>query len=82
MGREIAAFADATGLMPTSEAAADATVAYRKGAFGRAFFESARAFAVLRPETPGYPMISSAFERALKEARADSKKARPKAPLR
>jgi multiple sugar transport system substrate-binding protein len=67
--QEIAAFADATGLMPTSEAAADATLAYRKGAFGRTFFESARAFAVLRPETPGYPMISSAFERALKEAR-------------
>lgn len=67
--QEIAAFADATGLMPTNEAAADATAAYRKGAFGRAFFEFAREFAVLRPETPGYPMISSAFERALKEAR-------------
>ncbi len=67
--QEIAAFADATGLMPTSEAAADATLSYRKGAFGRTFFESARAFAVVRPETPGYPMISSAFERAMKEAR-------------
>ena len=66
---EIAAFADATGLMPTSEAAADATVLYRKGAFGREFFEFARAFAVVRPETPGYPMISSSFERAMKEAR-------------
>ena len=66
---EIAAFADATGLMPTSEAAANATLLYRPGAFGRSFFEYARAFAVLRPETPGYPMISSAFERALKEAR-------------
>ncbi len=67
--QEITAFADATGLMPTSEAAADASLLYRQGAFGRAFFESARLFAVLRPETPGYPMISSAFERALKEAR-------------
>ena len=66
---EIAAFADATGLMPTSEAAADATVQYRKGAFGREFFDFARAFAVVRPETPGYPMISSSFERAMKEAR-------------
>jgi multiple sugar transport system substrate-binding protein len=66
---EIAAFADATGLMPTSEAAADATLLYRKGAFGRNFFDTARALAVVRPETPGYPMISSAFERALKEAR-------------
>ena len=67
--QEIAAFADETGLMPTSEAAANATLAYRKGAFNRDFFDFARAFAVLRPETPGYPMISSAFERALKEAR-------------
>jgi multiple sugar transport system substrate-binding protein len=66
---EIAAFATTTGLMPTSEAAADATSLYRPGAFGRAFFEFARAWAVLRPETPGYPMISSAFERAMKEAR-------------
>ncbi len=66
---EITAFADATGFMPTSEAAADATTLYRKGAFGRVFFDSARAWAVVRPETPGYPMISSAFERALKEAR-------------
>ena len=66
---EITAFADATGLMPTSEAAADAATLYRKGAFGRAFFDAARAFAVVRPETPGYPMISSAFERAFKEAR-------------
>ena len=67
--QEIAAFADATGLMPTSEPAADATVQYRKGAFARDFFEIARAFAVVRPETPGYPMISSSFERAMKEAR-------------
>lgn len=66
---EIAAFSDATGLMPTSEAAADATLGYRPGAFGRTFFELARAFAVLRPETPAYPLVSSAFERALKEAR-------------
>lgn len=66
---EITRFSKATGMMPTSEAAADATALYRKGAFGRDFFELARAFAVARPETPGYPMISSSFERALKEVR-------------
>ena len=66
---EIARFSAATGMMPTSEAAADATPVYRKGAFGRDFFEFARAFAVARPETPGYPMISSSFERALKDVR-------------
>ncbi|MDE2369896.1 MAG: extracellular solute-binding protein [Burkholderiales bacterium] len=66
---EITAFANATGLMPTSEAAADATPLYRRGGFGRIFFELARADAVIRPETPAYPMISSSFERALKEVR-------------
>lgn len=67
--QEIAAFSEATGLMPTSEAAANATTLYRPGAFGRDLFEFARAYAVLRPETPVYPMLSSSFERALKEVR-------------
>jgi len=67
--REITAFSDATGLMPTSPAAADASLDYRPGTFGRTFFDFARAYAVVRPETPAYPMISSAFERALKEVR-------------
>ena len=66
---EITRFSDATGMMPTSEAAADATAVYRKGGEGRDFFEFARAFAVSRPETPGYPMISSSFERAMKDVR-------------
>ncbi|HSI47938.1 MAG TPA: extracellular solute-binding protein [Ideonella sp.] len=66
---EIAAFSEATGLMPTSEAAANATTLYRPGAFGRDLFEFARAYGVLRPETPAYPMLSSSFERALKEVR-------------
>lgn len=66
---EIAAFSDSTGLMPTSAAAADRSRDYRAGAFGRAFFEFARAYAVPRPATPGYPMISSSFERALQEVR-------------
>ena len=39
---EIAAFADATGLMPTSQAAADATQLYRPGAFGRAGLDRCR----------------------------------------
>lgn len=66
---EIARFSQATGLMPTSASAADATTVYRTGGSGRAFFEFARAYAVPRPETPAYPMISSSFERALKEVR-------------
>ncbi|MGQ3050719.1 MAG: sugar ABC transporter substrate-binding protein [Roseateles sp.] len=66
---EIAAFSQDTGLMPTSEAAANATTLYRPGAFGRDLFDFARAYGVLRPATPAYPMLSSSFERALKEVR-------------
>ena len=66
---EIARFSEATGMMPTSAAAADATTLYRKGGANRDFFEFASAFAVARPETPGYPMISSSFEQALKDVR-------------
>jgi multiple sugar transport system substrate-binding protein len=66
---EIAAFSSATGLMPTSEAAADIVPGYRKGSFGRVLFDFAKSYAVMRPETPAYPMISSSFERALKDVR-------------
>jgi multiple sugar transport system substrate-binding protein len=66
---EIARFSRATGMMPTSEAAADLTEAYRPGGASRPFFDFARALAVPRPETPGYPMISSSFERAMKDVR-------------
>lgn len=66
---EIARFSDATGMIPTSAAAAEATTGYRTGGASRDFFEFARALAVPRPETPGYPMISSSFERALKDVR-------------
>lgn len=66
---EIADFSRRTGLMPTLEAAADRTDLYRRGGEGRVFFEFARAWAVLRPETPGYPVISSAFGKALRDIR-------------
>ncbi len=66
---EIARFADATGMIPTSAAAAAMTTGYRVGGMSRDFFDFARTYAVPRPETPGYPMISSSFERAMKDAR-------------
>lgn len=66
---EIARFSEATGMMPTSEAAADATTLYRPGGASRHLFDFARMLAIPRPETAGYPMISSSFERALKDVR-------------
>lgn len=67
--KEIAQFSDATGMIPTSAAAAELTTGYRPGGASRDFFDFARALAVPRPETPGYPMISSSFERAMKDVR-------------
>lgn len=66
---EIALFSNATGTIPTSVAAAAATTGYRPGGAQRDFFEFARTLAVPRPATPAYPMISSSFERAMKDVR-------------
>lgn len=66
---EIARLSEATGLIPASTAAAAATAGFREGGPKRNFFEFARTLAVPRPATPGYPMISSSFERAMKDVR-------------
>ena len=60
----IAFMSEATGLIPTSLAAADLTEAYAEGGPFRSFFDMAEAFALVRPETPGYLTISSQFEQA------------------
>lgn len=60
----IAFMSEATGLIPTSLAAADLTEDYAEGGPFRSFFDMAEAFALVRPETPGYLTISSQFEQA------------------
>jgi multiple sugar transport system substrate-binding protein len=60
----IARMSEATGLIPTSLAAADLTESYAEGGPFRSFFDIAQAFARVRPETPGYLTISSQFEQA------------------
>lgn len=66
---EVARFSNATGMIPTRADAAEMTTGYRAGGSSRDFFDFARALAVPRPETPAYPMISSSFERAMKDVR-------------
>jgi multiple sugar transport system substrate-binding protein len=60
----VAAISKTTGLIPTSTAAAKLTEKYAEGGPYRIFFDMAKKFAVLRPATPGYPIISSQFEKA------------------
>ncbi|MEO0600864.1 MAG: extracellular solute-binding protein [Myxococcota bacterium] len=59
-----------TGFVPVSEAAAALTERYAEAGRWRGFFDFAQAYAVARPETPGYPTLSASFERALLAIRA------------
>lgn len=43
---------------------------YRPGGDWRLYFEFARRYAVTRPATPGYPAMSSAFEKAMADIRS------------
>ena len=61
---EIAAMADARSLIPTTPEGAALSRNYRPGGPWRLLYEFARTYAVKRPETPGYPKISAAFEKA------------------
>ena len=61
---EVAALSDATSLIPTTGAAAALTENYAEGGKWRLFYEYSKNFAVTRPATPGYPIISSSFEHA------------------
>ena len=62
---EIAAFSMARGLIPTTDAGAELTANYRVGGPWRQLYEFAKDYGVKRPETPGYPKISAAFEKAM-----------------
>lgn len=62
---EIAAVSDARALIPTTAAAAALSSNYYPGSPFRVMYEFAREYAVKRPETPGYPKISAAYEKAM-----------------
>ncbi len=66
----MAAVSRATGFVPVTTEAAALTERYAEGGAWRRFFDFARAYAVPRPETPGYPTLSAAFERAVLAIRA------------
>ncbi len=58
----IALMSEKSSLIPTSPNAADLTELYAEGGKFRPFYDMAEAFALVRPETPGYLTISSQFE--------------------
>lgn len=62
---EIAAMSEATGMIPVTETAARLTSHYHAQGEWRTFYNYVRAYAVPRPQTPAYPKISAAFEKAM-----------------
>lgn len=69
---EIAAMADAAGMVPVTEEAAARTAKFRDGTKWRVFYELSRAYARERPVTPAFNTISNSFYRALRDIAAGS----------
>ena len=63
----VAAMSDATGLLPATASAAPLTQNYGEGGAENIYVQISNMWAVMRPETPAYPVISSSFENAARE---------------
>ena len=65
----VAAYAEGISLIPVTEAAAEKTTNYKSGGPLKVFEEISREFAMIRPPTPAYAVISSVFEKAAMDIR-------------
>jgi multiple sugar transport system substrate-binding protein len=63
----VASMSDQTGLIPARLSAAPLTANYGEGGALSIFVDISNAFAIMRPPTPGYPVIASTFENAARE---------------
>ena len=61
----LARFSEGTGLIPATAVAAELTNNYRAGGPMEVFFELSDRQGMLRPVTPGYPVMAKVFEKAL-----------------
>lgn len=61
----LAAFSDGIGLIPSTPSAAAMTANYAPGGALEVFFGLSEAQALVRPVTPGYPVVAKVFEKAL-----------------
>ncbi len=61
----LAAFSDGIGLIPSTPTAAAMTKNYASGGALEVFFGLSEAQALVRPVTPGYPVVAKVFEKAL-----------------
>jgi multiple sugar transport system substrate-binding protein len=60
----LAAFSNGIGLIPATASAAEMTENYKVGGPLEVFFGLSQAQAILRPPTPGYPVMALVFEKA------------------
>lgn len=63
----VAEFTNAIGLIPTTDEAAAMTESYKPGGALEVFKEYSESFAVIRPPTPAYSVISSVFTKAAED---------------
>jgi multiple sugar transport system substrate-binding protein len=63
----VADFANATGLIPATEGAAAQVEAYQPGGPLEEMDDFSREFAVIRPPTPAYAVITNVFQRSLSD---------------
>ncbi|HDM8161375.1 TPA: extracellular solute-binding protein [Vibrio harveyi] len=64
---EIATFVDATSLVPTKPEAAALSKQYQAGGQWNMFYVFSSLYAKTRPATPGYPIISNSFDKAMRD---------------
>lgn len=64
---QIVKMAEATGLIPVTAGAAEKSEKYKTGGAWRVFYQFSNTYAMVRPATPAYPIISSSFEKAMRD---------------
>ena len=73
----VASVTEATGTIPATDAGAESVPGFEKGGENDIFRQFSKKFAVLRPETPGYPFIATEFTKTAQDILngADTKQA-------
>lgn len=63
----VASVSKATGTIPATDAAAEMVPGFEKGGDNDIFRQFSKKYAVLRPETPGYPFIATEFTKTAQD---------------
>lgn len=64
--KQIATMSIATGLIPVTRSGADLTKDYKAGGALQFYFDFSKKFALVRPSTPGYPFLTSTYEKTVR----------------